>query len=103
NTESCTIFAINAETGKHLWSYWLRDPFTRAPTIPKGRVFASYPQMATDNPKQPVPPGANHALAAFDLKTGKVQWQLWLGKDVVVGAGAPREVVYLPPLTGTRL
>src|SRR5262245_48153641 len=25
NTESCTIFAVDAKTGKHLWSHWLGD------------------------------------------------------------------------------
>ncbi|MGH9889231.1 MAG: PQQ-binding-like beta-propeller repeat protein, partial [bacterium] len=75
NTESCTMFAIDAQSGKQLWSYWLGDPLTSAPTIAHGRVFTSYPQMATDGAK-PRPPSANHALAAFDLRSGKVLWQL---------------------------
>ena len=32
NTESCTIFAIAADTGASLWSYYLGDPLTSAPT-----------------------------------------------------------------------
>jgi outer membrane protein assembly factor BamB len=43
NTESCTIFAHDAETGKLLWSYWLGDPLMSSPTIAGGRVFAAYP------------------------------------------------------------
>ena len=43
NTESCTIFALDANTGKHLWSYFLGDPLTSTPTICKGRVYTSYP------------------------------------------------------------
>jgi outer membrane protein assembly factor BamB len=43
NTESCTIFAVDARTGKHLWSWWLGDPLTSTPTIAGGRVFTSYP------------------------------------------------------------
>jgi len=42
NTESCTIFALEAETGQQLWSYWLGDPLTSTPTIAQGRVFTSY-------------------------------------------------------------
>ncbi|MFO0823662.1 MAG: PQQ-binding-like beta-propeller repeat protein [Gemmataceae bacterium] len=43
NTESCTIFAVDAKTGKHLWSYFLGDPLTSTPTIANGVVFTSYP------------------------------------------------------------
>ena len=43
NTESCTIFALDTETGKQLWSWWLGDPLMSAPAIANGRVFASYP------------------------------------------------------------
>ena len=43
NTESCTLFAVDAETGKLLWSYWLGDPLTSTPTIANGKVFTSYP------------------------------------------------------------
>lgn len=103
NTESCTIFAISADTGKLLWSYWLGDPLTSAPTIAKGRVFASYPQMATDTPDKPVPPNANHALAAFDLTTGKVLWQLWLDSDVMSAPVAAGNFVYVTTFNGTMI
>lgn len=43
NTESCTVFAVDAKTGRHLWSWWLGDPLTSTPTIAGGRVFTSYP------------------------------------------------------------
>ena len=43
NTESCTLFAVDADTGKHLWSHWLGDPLTSTPTINNGVVFTSYP------------------------------------------------------------
>ncbi len=43
NTESCTIFAVEADTGKMLWSHWLGDPLMTTPTIAGGRVFTSYP------------------------------------------------------------
>lgn len=103
NTESCTIFAVSAETGRHLWSYWLGDPLTSAPTIARGRVFASYPQHATDAPKKPRPPGATHALAAFDLRTGKVQWQLWLDGDVMSAPVAAGDFVYVTTFGGTMI
>src|SRR5262249_54944072 len=43
NTESCTIFALDARTGKNLWSHFLGDPLTSTPTIANGMVFTSYP------------------------------------------------------------
>jgi outer membrane protein assembly factor BamB len=101
NTESCTIFAIDARTGKQLWSYWLGDPLTSAPTIAAGRVFASYPQRATDG--KPAAPRANHALAAFDLKSGKVLWQLWLDSDVMSAPVAVGEFVYVTTFQGTMI
>lgn len=100
NTESCTIFAIEAETGKHLWSYWLGDPLTSAPTIAADRVFASYPAAGTSNGK-PRPPGATHVLAAFELKTGKILWQRWLDGDVMSAPVAMGEFVYATTFNGT--
>jgi Ca-activated chloride channel homolog len=100
NTESCTIFAIEAKTGKHLWSYWLGDPLTSAPTIAGNRVFASYPAMSGEG-KKPHPPGANHALAAFDLKSGKILWQKWLDADVMSAPVAVGEFVYVTTFNGT--
>src|SRR5262245_2690189 len=101
STESCTIFAIEARTGKQLWSYWLGDPLTSAPSIAAGRVFASYPQMATDGKQRP--PSANHALAAFDLKSGKVLWQIWLDSDVMSAPVAVGEFVYVTTFLGTMI
>lgn len=100
NTESCTIFAIAAETGKHLWSYWLGDPLTSAPTIAGSRVFASYPAAQGEGGK-PRPPGATHVLAAFDLQTGKILWQKWLDGDVMSAPVAVGEFVYATTFSGT--
>jgi Ca-activated chloride channel homolog len=100
NTESCTIFAIDAKTGKHVWSYFLGDPLTSSPTIANGRVFAAYPAISTSDGK-PVPPGANHVLAAFDLATGKIDWQLWLDGDVMSAPVAVGEYVYVSTFAGT--
>lgn len=100
NTESCTIFAIAADSGKLLWSYYLGDPLTSAPTIAGNRVFAAYPAGATSDGK-PRPPNATHALAAFDLSTGKILWQLWLDGDVMSAPVAMNEFVYVSTFGGT--
>jgi outer membrane protein assembly factor BamB len=100
NTESCTIFAIAADSGKLLWSYYLGDPLTSAPTIAGNRVFASYPASTTADGKER-PPNATHALAAFDLSTGKILWQLWLDGDVMSAPVAVGEFVYVSTFGGT--
>ena len=102
NTESCTIFAIAADSGKLLWSYWLGDPLTSAPTIAGQRVFAAYPAAQTEGDK-PRPPGATHALAAFDLSSGKILWQLWLDGDVMSAPVAVGEFVYVSTFGGTTI
>lgn len=69
NTESCTIFAVDADTGKHLWSHWLGDPLTSTPTIANGVVFTSYPaaggggqqNLNPGNAQAPNPPAAKQA------------------------------------------
>lgn len=101
STESCTIFALEAKTGKMKWSYWLGDPLTSAPTIAKNRVFASYPAAGTSDPKKPRPPGASHALAAFELGSGKILWQLWLDSDVMSAPVAVDDFVYVTTFKGT--
>jgi len=59
NTESCTIFALDAESGKHLWSYFLGDPLTSTPTIANGKVFTSYPAAGRGGaPSNAVPPNS---------------------------------------------
>jgi hypothetical protein len=100
NTESCTIFALAADTGKHLWSYWLGDPLTSAPTIADGRVFASYPAAQTSDGR-PRPAGATHVLAAFDLDTGKILWQRWIDGDVMSAPVAMGTFVYVTTFSGT--
>ncbi len=139
NTESCTIFALDVNTGEQLWSWWLGDPLMSTPTIANGRVFTSYPtgsggggmqqavqsNMIPEGPlvspppqvpvPQPVPEPASagepkdktapmpctHALAAFDLKTGKVLWQKWIDSDVMSAPVAVDGELYVATFSGT--
>ncbi|HEU0032825.1 MAG TPA: PQQ-binding-like beta-propeller repeat protein [Kofleriaceae bacterium] len=116
NSESCTTFAVNEKTGKVLWSWWLGDPQTSAPTLANGRVFASYPAYGgampaitddlADAPKPPLPTGAmptgaTHVIGAFDLKTGKPLWRKWLDADVMSAPVAVGDFLYLTTFAGT--
>ena len=123
NTESCTIFALDAKSGKHLWSYFLGDPLTSTPTIANGIVFTSYPangggdaQELNQLPKnikgkgQPNPdkqpaekrrPEATHVFIAMELKTGKILWQKWIDSDVMSAPVAVDDEVYATSFAGT--
>ena len=103
NTESCTIFALDAETGKQLWSLFLGDPLTNTPTIANGKVFTAYPALGAaatkDSAGKGLPP-CSHALAAFDLKTGKILWQRWIDSDVMSAPVAVDKELYVTSFGG---
>jgi outer membrane protein assembly factor BamB len=125
NTESCTIFGLDAATGRQLWSWWLGDPLMSTPTIANGKVFTSYPaagrhsginvqqtpqanakvnaapQPAENKEPAKKAPPASHVLAAFDLKTGKILWQRWLDSDVMSAPVASGEELYVATFAGT--
>lgn len=109
NTESCTLFALNADTGEHIWSYWLGDPLTSTPAISDGIVYTSYPcrqhalgQRPNDAeaPNKSVP-NASHALIALELKTGKILWQRWLDSDVMSAPVIVGDEIYVTSFAGT--
>jgi outer membrane protein assembly factor BamB len=120
NTESCTIFALDAATGKHLWSAWLGDPLVSTPTIAQGRVYTIYPvghgqaemqqQLApaiqeNELVAQPKAEGEDiaprHALICFELKTGKILWQHFVDHDAITAPVAAGEELYVATLAGT--
>jgi outer membrane protein assembly factor BamB len=123
NTESCTLFAVDADTGKHLWSHWLGDPLTSTPTIANGVVYTSYPagggggalEQNPAGPNQKVEPpvekpgagakagGAppcSHVLIALELKTGKILWQRWIDSDVMSSPVAVDRELYFTSFGG---
>lgn len=101
NTESCTIFAVDASSGKQLWSLYLGDPLTSTPSIAKGRVFTSYPARGNVEPgKEKAAPPCSHVLAAFDLKTGKLLWQRWIDSDVMSAPVAVEKDLYVTSFAG---
>lgn len=114
DTESCTIFAVEAMTGKHLWSHWLGDPLTSTPTISNGVVFTSYPanggggaaNMNANNANLPPKKGnaknppCSHVLIALELKTGKILWQKWIDSDVMTAPVATDKELFFTSFGG---
>jgi outer membrane protein assembly factor BamB len=112
NTESCTIFALDATTGKNIWSHYLGDPLTSTPTIANGKVFTSYPANAGGQDKKPGVLSkikgtlkhrshASHAFICLELKTGKVLWQKWIDSDVMSAPVAVDDEIYATTFAGT--
>ncbi len=94
NTYSCTTFAVEAATGKPLWSWYLGSPQLATPVIDGNFVYTSYPGSNASSE-------ARYVLGAFDLKTGKPSWRTWIDQEVnstpVVHAGK----VYVATKLGT--
>src|ERR1051325_26720 len=109
NTESCTIFAADAKTGKYLWSHWLGDPLMSMPAVANGKVFTAYPNYSNTAGNQEVKEDgksvynmhASHVLAAFDLKTADVIWQKWIDGDVMSAPVADGDNIYITSFPGT--
>jgi outer membrane protein assembly factor BamB len=95
NTESCTLFTVDAKTGKQLWSWWLGDPLMSAPAVADGRVYTSYPYAGHGK--------ASHVLAAFDLHTGKILWQKWIDSDVMSSPVAVDGQIWASTFAGTMM
>jgi len=106
NTESCTIFACDKETGKPLWSYFLGDPLMSMPTIANGLVFTSYPAAYEGPIKQQRKNDSNiivrpsHVLIAIELASGKIVWQKWIDSDIMSAPVAKGDLLYLTTFSG---
>src|SRR6185295_16551994 len=83
NTESCTVFVVEARTGKIVWQEWLGDPLLSQPTISQGRLYMAFPagqRKGRQGAQMNVAPGQQnqqlaqaghtHRLLCADLKTG---------------------------------
>jgi len=131
NTESCTIFVLDAADGKLRWAHWLGDPLMSVPCAAAGRVFTTYPASDaaasgefgefadpsdTTGPKAettvpekgegPAEKGSKtvvptHILIAFDAKTGKVLWRRWIDTECMSAPVADGDCLYLTTLSGT--
>jgi len=109
NTESCTIFATDAKTGKYLWSHWLGDPLMSMPAVANGKVFTAYPcysnsgfnEEVKDKGKLVYNMKSSHVLIALELKTGKIIWQKWIDGDVMSAPVADGENLYITSFPGT--
>lgn len=75
NTYSCTMFGVEADTGKDLWSWYLGSPQLATPIIQGDLVYSSYPERSHGSQ-------APFVIGAFDLKTGAPKWRRWIDSEV---------------------
>ncbi|MBP7867631.1 MAG: PQQ-binding-like beta-propeller repeat protein [Acidobacteria bacterium] len=90
NTESCTLFVVDAKTGDMIWSRWLGDPLMSQPAVRDGRIFMAYPGE-----------GGKHRLVALGLKTGKEFWNVPIEGDLISAPVVGGDRVYLTTFDGT--
>ncbi len=90
NTESCTLFVVDARTGKHLWSRWLGDPLMSQPAVHAGVVYMAYPG-----------PDGEHRLIALRLADGGTVFERRIAGDVISAPVVDGDSVYLTTTDGT--
>lgn len=91
NTESCTLFVVDAGTGNMVWSKWLGDPLMSQPAVAKGRLYMAYPGEG------------GHHLVCFALKDGYQYWDKQIAGDIISAPVVDKEkdLVYLTTFDGT--
>lgn len=107
NTQSCTLYALEAYSGKLLWSKWLGPDLYSTPSVANGKVYAVYPNelgarvnRLTRTAKGEEDKNLKNVIACFDLKTGKIIWQNWLDSEVLSSPVVSGSNVYLTCLSG---
>lgn len=96
-TESCTLYAIDAETGKVLWTKWLGPYLYSTPSVSDGKVIAAYPTELGNQSER----GKDFALVCFDLKTGDIDWQQYIDAETLAAPVIANDRVYLTTLAGS--
>jgi len=82
NTESCTLFALDAKTGKRLWFKWLGDPTLAQIAVADGLVFAAHPS----------PDGQR--LSAYKVRNGARVWSRLVNEELLAAPVIAGDSVY---------
>ena len=88
NTESCTLFALDARTGKRLWLRRLGDPTLAQIAVADGLVFASHPG------------DGGQELSAYKVTTGEPVWSSSIDAELLASPVVAGEAVYVSTLGG---
>lgn len=88
NTESCTLFVLDAATGRKLWYKYLGDPTLAQPAVSEGLIFASHPS------------DGGPALSAYKLSNGDVVWTRTVGGELLAAPVVAGDSVYASTIEG---
>ncbi|HUH01135.1 MAG TPA: PQQ-binding-like beta-propeller repeat protein [Kofleriaceae bacterium] len=88
NTESCTLFALDAATGKRLWFKYLGDPTLAQIAVADGLVFSAHP--SPDGPR----------LSAYKVTSGARVWSRRVSAELLAAPIVHGDSVYASTLTG---
>ena len=90
NTESCTLFSLDAKTGKRNWYRYLGDPTLAQVALVDGLVYSSYPDKAT----------GEQMLGAFRVKGGTPVWSRQVGGELLATPVISGDSVYVSTIHG---
>jgi Ca-activated chloride channel homolog len=82
NTESCTLFALDAKTGRRIWHRFLGDPTLAQIAVADGMVFSAHPAES------------GQALSAFRVKDGAPVWSRYVGSELLAAPVIHGDSVY---------
>jgi Ca-activated chloride channel family protein len=88
NTESCTLFALDARTGKRLWLRRLGDPTLSQVTAADGLVYASHPGES------------GQELTAYRTRDGAPVWTRSIGAELLAAPVISGDAIYAATLHG---
>ena len=71
NTASCSLYAIDASTGKLLWSKWLAGYVYTTPSADNENVYVAYKH------------GGYPVVVSFDLRSGKLNWMRLVDEEII--------------------
>ncbi|NVK66360.1 MAG: PQQ-binding-like beta-propeller repeat protein [Flavobacteriales bacterium] len=96
NTESCTLYAIDASTGELLWSKWLAGYLYTTPSADQYNVYVVYENGGSN----PLNQNEDRVLASFNIRTGAVNWMAWLDNEAIASPVVAGDEVHVSSLSG---
>ena len=90
NTESCTLFVLDARTGRTRWKRWLGDPTLAQAAAAHGLIYASYPVA-----------GRGQRLAALALRNGREVWSRGVDGELLSAPVVAGGAVHATTIHGT--
>ncbi|MEZ4339512.1 MAG: PQQ-binding-like beta-propeller repeat protein [Sandaracinaceae bacterium] len=107
NTESCTLFAIDVNTGEHLWRRWLGDPLMGQPASANGMVFSGHVidgrspgHVASGTTGWGVGGGRHYGFTAMRATDGQPRWTRGITADVMNGPVLDDRSVFFTTMDG---